>query len=87
MIQVYKATGDYEQAKKMYDHYSEVSDNSHPRFLSLRSIVLDRKQPRKMFVQGNTKLSGTCNTKPQLLISLNDIRYLNHDVVFLFFFS
>ena len=63
-IQVYKATGDYEQAKKMYDHYSEVSDNSHPCFLSLRSIVLDRKQPRKMFVQGNTKLSGTLNTKP-----------------------
>ena len=55
---MYKATGDYAQAKQMYDHYSDVSDCSTPAFLSLRAIVLDRKQPRKMFVQGNTKLSG-----------------------------
>ena len=58
-VKVYKSTGDYEGAKKMYDHYSDVNDRDAPHMLSLRATVLDRKQPRKMFVQCNTMLNGT----------------------------
>ncbi|XP_053404717.1 dipeptidyl peptidase 3-like isoform X2 [Mercenaria mercenaria] len=55
-LQVYKATADVEAGKKMYDTYSDVHDNEEPHFISLREIVLARKQPRKMFVQHNTSL-------------------------------
>ena len=55
---MYKSTGDVESGKKMYDYYSDVHDRDEPHFLSLRSIVLARKQPRKMFVQHNTVLKG-----------------------------
>lgn len=53
-LQVYKSTADVEAGKEMYDRYSDVNDSSEPHFLSLRSIVLDRKLPRRMFVQQNT---------------------------------
>lgn len=53
-LQVYKATGDIEKAKELYNHYSDVSEP----WLSWRSIVLANKQPRKMFVQSNTKLEN-----------------------------
>jgi dipeptidyl-peptidase-3 len=55
---VYKSTGDYEAGSEMFMRYSEVNDHDAPHFLSLRSIVLARKQPRKMFVQSNTQLNG-----------------------------
>jgi len=55
---VYKSTGDVEAATTMYGHYSAVHDNEEPHFLSLRSIVLARKQPRKMMVQHNTTVEG-----------------------------
>ncbi len=58
ILQVYKATADYKSAKEMYDYYSAVTDCKEPHFLSLRDIVLHRKQPRKMFVQCNTTLKG-----------------------------
>lgn len=57
-LQVYKATADVEAGKKMYDYYSDVHDCEEPHFISLREIVLARKQPRKMFVQHNTALYG-----------------------------
>ena len=57
-MQVYKATGDYSKGKAMYDNYSAVYDVHDPHFISLRDIVLKRKQPRKMFVQCNTVLEG-----------------------------
>lgn len=47
----------------MYGHYSTVADSEPPHFLSLRSIVLKRKQPRKMFVQCNTVLKGNTALK------------------------
>ena len=57
-FQLYKSTADYPAAKKMYDYYSAVHDCESPHFISLRSIVLARKQPRKMFVQANTAIKG-----------------------------
>ncbi|KAJ8926984.1 hypothetical protein NQ314_020545 [Rhamnusium bicolor] len=54
-LQVYKATGNLEEAKKLYDHYADVSEP----WLSWRSIVLANKQPRKMFVQPNTVLEDS----------------------------
>ena len=62
--QVYKATADYAAAKEMYDHYAAVTDAEPPHFLSLRSIVLDRKQPRKLFVQCNTEIIGKLGNLP-----------------------
>merc|ERR1711874_257342 len=52
-LQVYKSTGDLAAAKEMYDRYSEVSEP----WASRRQIVVDRKQPRVILVQGNTILS------------------------------
>ena len=40
----------------MYEYYSDVHDCEEPHFISLREIVLARKQPRKMFVQHNTEI-------------------------------
>ena len=40
----------------MYEYYSDVHDCDEPHFISLREIVLARKQPRKMFVQHNTEI-------------------------------
>ncbi|XP_052106913.1 dipeptidyl peptidase 3-like isoform X1 [Mytilus californianus] len=57
-LQVYKSTGDVEAATAMYGHYSEVHDDEEPHFLSLRSVVLARKTPRKMMVQHNTTVEG-----------------------------
>lgn len=51
-LQVYKATGNIEKAKELYNHYSEVSEQ----WLRWRPIVLANKQPRKMFVQSNTSV-------------------------------
>ncbi|KAH9508558.1 bifunctional diacylglycerol diphosphate phosphatase/phosphatidate phosphatase, partial [Bulinus truncatus] len=53
-LQLYKSTADVEAGRKMYSYYSDVNDQDEPKFLSLRSIVLDRKQPRKLFVQHHT---------------------------------
>jgi len=49
-LQVYKATADFESAKAMYDFYSSVDED----FANMRMIVLDRKLPRRMFVQPRT---------------------------------
>nr|CAI5825480.1 unnamed protein product [Callosobruchus analis] len=53
-LQVYKSTGNLEEAKKLYNHYAEVTEP----WISWRKIVLANKQPRKMFVQANTQLDG-----------------------------
>ena len=51
-LQVYKSTGNLTAAREMYDEYSEVGEP----WASRRQIVVDRKQPRTILVQANTKL-------------------------------
>ncbi|KAH9518982.1 bifunctional diacylglycerol diphosphate phosphatase/phosphatidate phosphatase [Bulinus truncatus] len=55
-LQVYKSTADVQAATKMYKRYSEVNDCAEPKFLSMRKIVIDRKEPRKLLVQQHTFL-------------------------------
>ncbi|CAH1792287.1 unnamed protein product [Owenia fusiformis] len=57
-LQIYKATADLKGGKDLYDHFSAVTDDEPNHFLTIRNIVLARKQPRKMFVQCNTKVNG-----------------------------
>lgn len=49
-LQTYKATGNIKAAEELFNHFSEVKEP----WLSWRSIVLAKKQPRKIFVQSNT---------------------------------
>jgi len=49
-LQIYKSTGDFETASKMFDKFSKVNEQ----WLQWREIVVSRKQPRKMKVQANT---------------------------------
>ena len=58
-FQIYKATGDIDSARKMYDHYSGLNSNDPTKpWLKWREIVMARKRPRKMFVQANTVENG-----------------------------
>lgn len=58
-FQVYKATADYDSAYAMYQmKYSQMVNNESVKFSDWRSIVLDRKLPRKTFVQVNTSIQG-----------------------------
>ena len=41
-------------AREMYSKYSQVNNTGEYPFGQWRSIIMDRKQPRKMFVQSNT---------------------------------
>jgi len=51
-IMVYKATANVEDANKLYDHYSTVTEE----YLNLRKVVIEKKKPRKVFVQAHTYL-------------------------------
>lgn len=64
---MYKSTGNVEAAREMYAKYSEVkSTGPHP-FASWRPLILERKQPRKIFVQSNTVLNGKSHYQSQVL--------------------
>jgi len=53
-LQVYKSTADIKQARAMFDKYTSVHDNGKYPWATWREIVMDKKQPRKIFVQCNT---------------------------------
>ena len=54
-IQVYKSTADFDAAKSMYiDGYSQVSEE----FLAMRTIVLEKKKERALFVQPNMTIEN-----------------------------
>jgi dipeptidyl-peptidase-3 len=42
----------------MYAKYSEVSSTGPYPFAEWRAMILEKKQPRKIFVQSNTRLEG-----------------------------
>ncbi|CAK9780259.1 aflatoxin-detoxifizyme [Cutaneotrichosporon oleaginosum] len=53
-LQIYKATGDVEGGKALYDKYTSVGDEWLPR----RDVVLAKRQPRKLLLQANTFRDG-----------------------------
>ena len=44
--------GDIKEAKEMYDRYAEVTGS----WAAWRQIVVERRQPRSILVQANTRL-------------------------------
>jgi hypothetical protein len=47
----------------MFADYTTVKDEPSRPWLKWREIVIERRRPRKMFVQANTVLNGTITTK------------------------
>jgi dipeptidyl-peptidase III len=72
-LQVYKATADENGAKALYEKYSSLNripafetlnknsnfDSDEAWWLALRKIVMEKRQPRKVFVQPNTFIKGS----------------------------
>jgi dipeptidyl-peptidase III len=54
-LHVYKSTADVDAGKKLYDDVTEVDEWWGEK---LRPVVLNKKTPRKVFVQANTVLEG-----------------------------
>lgn len=65
-LQVYKSTADIAEATQMYSKYSEVGSE----FSRWRKIAIDRKRPRVVLVQGNTRLV------PQNELAADDVELL-----------
>jgi len=57
-LQVLKSTGDDKGARELYEKYSRVSDTGDHPWLLWRDIIVDRKQPRPILVQGNTRVDN-----------------------------
>lgn len=57
-IQVFKATADVVSARTMFDRLTAVDNDGKYPWAAWREIVMDKKQPRKFFVQHNTFLEG-----------------------------
>ncbi|GAM17970.1 hypothetical protein SAMD00019534_011450 [Acytostelium subglobosum LB1] len=49
-LMVLKSTGNVSEATKLFEEYTNVSDE----YLALRDIVMEKKVPRKVFVQAHT---------------------------------
>ncbi len=54
-LQVYKATADLEEGRKLYESYTRVDEFFEKQ---VRPEVLRQAKPRKVFVQANTFLEG-----------------------------
>ena len=52
-LHIYKSLGDEENGRKLYDELSEVKETGPYPFAKWRDIVMARRKPRKMFVQGH----------------------------------
>lgn len=57
-LQVFRSTANVRAATELYERYSEVSDKCQYPFRTYWDIVMDRKKPRRIFVQSNTVLNG-----------------------------
>ena len=53
-LHIYKSLGDEENGRKLYNELSEVKETGPYPFAKWREIVMARRKPRKMFVQGHT---------------------------------
>jgi dipeptidyl-peptidase-3 len=61
-LQIYKSVGDFENGSKMFSTYSEVPED----MAALRTIVMARKEPRKLLVQPHMSMADdgkTCTIK------------------------
>lgn len=54
-LHIYKSTADFQEGKKLYDNITHVDEWWGQK---VRPIVLQKKVPRKVFVQANTVLEG-----------------------------
>jgi len=62
-LQVYKSTADIKSARAMFSRYSAVTNDGKYPWKSWRDIVMDKRQPRKVFVQHNTVLDENNQVK------------------------
>ena len=68
-LQVYKATADFEEANKLYQHYTSVpADEDQGYWIKLRELVIKKRQPRKVFVQPNTRIVKGQDGKDEVLM-------------------
>lgn len=68
---MHKSTADVEGGRALYEGYSAVTADGTHNFLQLRETVLLRKEDRKMFVQANTYIKGSCSSS--FLVTLKHI--------------
>jgi len=45
-------------ARKMFKAYTDVNNDGKYPWAKWRDIVMDKKQPRRLFVQHNTEIKG-----------------------------
>jgi dipeptidyl-peptidase-3 len=61
-IQIFKSTADLKSASEMFGKLTAVDNDGQYPWAQWRDIIMDRKQPRKFFVQHNTIAEGSTVT-------------------------